>query len=335
MISINTASVNKRKILLLDDEERVLIALRAVLRHQYSVTIVTEGVDALEKLRQDDFHVFVSDQRMPNMTGVEVLRQAREIAPATTRLLLTGYSDLAAIVGSVNESEVFRFINKPWDNNELLALINQAADIAEDAKHVFKANPALLESTSPAEDTGIESASPDVFAARLDDDSGEPVLILDPDRNHVAMVREGLRGTARLLTADSTDDALTLLAENAVGLIIVDISAGPGVIELLKVLKQEYPHVLSIVTTEHQDSTMLIELINQVKIFRYLHKPYRMGLLKQYAQSALTMNARFKAAPVLVKQQAAQQSTGSVSVTASLLSKVKSLGARLKLSFSN
>src|SRR3546814_1053173 len=67
---------------------------------------------------------------MPNMTGVEVLRQAKEIQPQAIRLLLTGYSDLNAIIASINEGEIFRFINKPWINAELRAIVAQAVSAA-------------------------------------------------------------------------------------------------------------------------------------------------------------------------------------------------------------
>ena len=77
------------------------------------------GALALEFVKRFGIHVVVSDQRMPSMTGVELLRQVKELSPNSVRMLLTGYSDLAAIVGSINEGEVFRFVKKPWDNAEM------------------------------------------------------------------------------------------------------------------------------------------------------------------------------------------------------------------------
>ena len=68
---------------------------------------------------------------MPGMTGVEMLRELKKSSPQTVRLLLTGYSDLAALVGSINEGEVFRFVKKPWDNDEIRAMVAEAAAAAE------------------------------------------------------------------------------------------------------------------------------------------------------------------------------------------------------------
>ncbi|MBC7803619.1 MAG: protein kinase, partial [Candidatus Parcubacteria bacterium] len=124
------AAVRRPGVLFVDDEERVLNALSYLFRDTYEVEIANGGAAALERLQSRRFHVLVSDQRMPEMPGVELLRQAKGIAPGTVRLLLTGYSDLAAIVGSVNESEVFRFVSKPWQEEDLRATLAEAVDVA-------------------------------------------------------------------------------------------------------------------------------------------------------------------------------------------------------------
>ena len=122
----------KARILFVDDEERIVNALRSIFRSGYHVFTATNGAEALEFVRRFQPHVVVSDQRMPQMTGVELLRRVKGLAPNTVRMLLTGYSDLAAIVGSINEGEVFRFISKPWDNQEIQKIVAEAAAIAFD-----------------------------------------------------------------------------------------------------------------------------------------------------------------------------------------------------------
>ncbi|MDZ7824784.1 MAG: response regulator [Gammaproteobacteria bacterium] len=101
------------RILFVDDEQRVLAAMRAMFRRDYEVHIANSGAEALEILREHAIDVVVSDQRMPEMTGVEVLKEARQIAPSAMRILLTGYADLAAIEDAINDSEVFRYLMKP------------------------------------------------------------------------------------------------------------------------------------------------------------------------------------------------------------------------------
>ena len=114
------------RLLFVDDESRILLSLKAIFRADYDVTTAEGGPAALEALKKERFDVIVSDQRMPGITGVEVLRAARDAQPQAIRMLLTGYSDLNAIIASINEGEIFRFIPKPWVNGELRETIASA-----------------------------------------------------------------------------------------------------------------------------------------------------------------------------------------------------------------
>src|SRR5215831_14353899 len=121
--------IERPKILLLDDEERILNALSALFRYKYQVFTATDGEKAIAILKQCHVHVVISDQRMPEMTGIEFLRAAKEVSPNTVRILLTGFSDLSAIIDSVNDGEVYRFLNKPWGNQEIQAVVADAVAI--------------------------------------------------------------------------------------------------------------------------------------------------------------------------------------------------------------
>src|SRR4051812_24330630 len=103
-------------ILFVDDEESILNVVSILFRKNYDITVTTDPFKAVELLKTKKFHVIFSDQRMPAMTGIELLRQARGHAPNTIRILLTGYADMDAIVGAINDVEVYRFLEKPWDN---------------------------------------------------------------------------------------------------------------------------------------------------------------------------------------------------------------------------
>ena len=120
----------KPRVLLVDDEERILRSLGLLLRMQYQVFATSDGYEALDILKREKIHVLISDQRMPIMSGSELLRQARDTAPDTIRILLTGYADADAALASVNEGEIFRYITKPWGPMELRDTIAQAAEIA-------------------------------------------------------------------------------------------------------------------------------------------------------------------------------------------------------------
>jgi two-component system NtrC family sensor kinase len=116
-------------LLLVDDDEHVRRALRRVLRRTpCTVLDAPDGPTALDLLAGEPVHVVVSDYRMPGMNGVELLRQVKERYPRIQRVLLTGQADSASIEEAVNQSEIFRFIWKPWDDGHLLLTIQDAVD---------------------------------------------------------------------------------------------------------------------------------------------------------------------------------------------------------------
>ena len=97
---------SRANLLFVDDERRVLNSMRAMFRRQYNIFLANSGEEALEVLESETIDVVVSDQRMPGMTGVEVLKAFKDHAPNAMRILLTGYADQQAIADSINEGEV-------------------------------------------------------------------------------------------------------------------------------------------------------------------------------------------------------------------------------------
>lgn len=118
----------KPPLLVVDDEPDVLTSVRDLFRREYRVIGCASGPEALEVLKSTTVPVIMTDQRMPGMSGVEFLTHARQIQPEATRLLFTGFSDLKAVVDAINEGHVFRYISKPWDPEELQAIVRQAQE---------------------------------------------------------------------------------------------------------------------------------------------------------------------------------------------------------------
>lgn len=126
----------KGKVLFVDDERRVLNSMRGLFRRDYELLLTTDGAEAVRLVAENDIDVLVADQRMPGMSGVEVLGKVRELSPRTIRILLTGYADPEAIEGSINIGEVFRFLSKPCPPavlRETLKLAVEAARAAPEA----------------------------------------------------------------------------------------------------------------------------------------------------------------------------------------------------------
>jgi len=118
-----------RKVLVVDDEPDVLRSVHDLLRIDYEVVTCQQASEALDHLKAaTDVAVILSDERMPGMTGVELLQQARLIRPETTRLLFTAYADIHTVIDAINQGQVFRCITKPWEAAELESVIRQAVE---------------------------------------------------------------------------------------------------------------------------------------------------------------------------------------------------------------
>lgn len=114
-------------ILLVDDEENILAALRRVLRREgYRILTASSGQAGLDALALHKVDVIVSDQRMPGMTGVEFLRQAKELYPDTVRIVLSGYTELHSITDAINEGSIYKYLTKPWEDDLIRANIAEA-----------------------------------------------------------------------------------------------------------------------------------------------------------------------------------------------------------------
>ncbi len=118
---------NKPKILIVDDEQSVLNSLNRTLRHEFDVLLSLSGDSALQLMRENEISVILADQRMPNMTGVEFLQKAHDIQPDTERILITGYSDISAVIEAINLCNIFYYIHKPWEPESLRVIVRRAS----------------------------------------------------------------------------------------------------------------------------------------------------------------------------------------------------------------
>lgn len=116
-------------ILLVDDELNVLKALMRLLHPcQYRILMANSGAEALTILGREPVDLVISDMRMPNMDGAELLARIRDEWPDTVRLLLTGHADMAQTIAAINQGQIYRYIAKPWDDQELLLIVRQALE---------------------------------------------------------------------------------------------------------------------------------------------------------------------------------------------------------------
>jgi response regulator RpfG family c-di-GMP phosphodiesterase len=119
----------RSRILVVDDEEAILETMTYTFEDDYHVLTATSADQALKVLEQDGpVAVVISDQRMPEMTGVEFLSRVFEMDPTTTRIILTGFADMNAIIRAINDGHVYAYITKPWEPADLKQVVRRAVD---------------------------------------------------------------------------------------------------------------------------------------------------------------------------------------------------------------
>jgi len=116
------------RLLAVDDDGGNLVVLEELLMDRYDITCTTSPAEALKLARETEFDMVISDQRMPEITGVELLHQVRELHPNTVRVIISAYSDAKAMLQAINVGEVYRFILKPWDPDEIEATVQQGLE---------------------------------------------------------------------------------------------------------------------------------------------------------------------------------------------------------------
>lgn len=155
--------VEEKTILYIDDEEKNLSSFKAVFRKEYKVYVASSAQEGIEIMESYPINLVITDQRMPNMTGVEFLERIVDRYPDVTRIILTGYSDVEAIIQAINKGQVYRYITKPWRREELKETIDNALEY-----HFLKQeNNTLIESLRKAHnelDRFVYSAAHDLRA---------------------------------------------------------------------------------------------------------------------------------------------------------------------------
>jgi len=261
--------------------------------------------------------VIVSDQRMPGMTGVEVLKAFKEHAPRAMRILLTGYADQNAIAASINEGEVFRYLTKPCPQDVLKATIALAVRAVRGLKpdvdrsaNAVPAGPlapaaALLAADSAAERVadapGAAAPEPQRPARPSIERKDVELLLLSSDPQLTVALDKALEKSHVLHAVEHVEDAVQVLEKHAIGVLITDIAINAGEVqELTNQLKQHVPELVTIVASDHSDAHRLIDLINGGQVFRFLLKPIKAKQTSIWIESAVGKHVELVRNPQLL-----------------------------------
>lgn len=171
------------KVLLVDDEPHIIKALKHVLHNEpYEIMSAATAREAMALLKTEAIDVVVSDENMPDMTGAEFLAEARREYPETVGILLTGQPSLEVISRAVNQGEIFRFLTKPWEEDELISTIAQAL---RHRKHLCREKAAMKKAREQSEAIRkLESEVPGISRITKDAD-GTIIVDADEDLNEI------------------------------------------------------------------------------------------------------------------------------------------------------
>jgi DNA-binding NtrC family response regulator len=275
-------SIPKSKLLFVDDEPQILETLKLVFRG-WNITTTTSAKEALKLLQTQTFNVIVSDQRMPEMTGVEFLKETKALSPKSIRILLTGYSELDNVIESINSGEVYRFITKPWDNNKLKETIETACKIAE-------LDTDLKEEVEKAKGKKEKTVS----------DGDVELLFIDKLDSHLQGYKSLFESAYTCHTAKTIEEAYTLLADNkAIGVVACDstLASSKGTI-FLTAIRRMYPDLVTIFMSDSKDVQEAIRLINDGQIFRYLVKPFPRDVFRETIEDAVAKHKAYQDNPL-------------------------------------
>jgi DNA-binding NtrC family response regulator len=320
------------RLLFVDDEQRVLNSMRIMFRRQFDLFLASHGAEALDIVRDKDIDVIVADHRMPKMTGVEVLSKVRALSPRTVRILLTGYADLDAVEGSINDSEVFRFLTKPCAPQQLRETIELAAKLARETPAPIATEPLspadtveiILQSDTVTEVTpGAAPTEPTSSTVVLEQPrfaatpaavqsaatrppklaTGLGVVVFSMDAEVIDVVQKAVRGRLPVYTAGNIVQVVKYLTEQRPGVLVTDVSEDKATIQSMTArLKEHLPQLVTIAVSQHRDVLDMVWLINHGQIFRFLRKPLSAGRTAISLQAALQHHRLLLKNPELAKR---------------------------------
>ncbi len=154
---------NEGTILFIDDEANNLSSFKAAFRRKWRTLTTTSSSEAYELLDANEVSIVVADQRMPEVTGSEFLSEVRKRYPHTIRILLTGYADINAVIDAINQGEIYRYFQKPWNEELLTEAFTHCMEVYKGRKEIAEKNEALMKSYNELE-SFVYSASHDLRA---------------------------------------------------------------------------------------------------------------------------------------------------------------------------
>jgi response regulator RpfG family c-di-GMP phosphodiesterase len=138
-------------VLYIDDEPHNLTAFKAAFRRDYNIYLAESAEEGRQILDTHDIHVILSDQRMPVMTGIEFFQSILNMHPEPIRILITGYTDVNAVIDAINLGQVYKYLTKPWNENDIRIFIDKAFEVFRLRKENAELTSKLLDANKKLE----------------------------------------------------------------------------------------------------------------------------------------------------------------------------------------
>ncbi len=285
----------RTQILLLHSEQGALDKLSAGFSDRYTIHCATTGSEALNTLGEVPIHVIVSAQKLPGMTGLEALREARKRSPETIGILLAG-SDNDGLEALVGEKEVFQIVRDEVTPESLRELVENATQQARLVAISESANDQSADADDDSEHIVMETS--ETGATLITDGTGQrlalrgtpgspsgtagsalvDVLVLTKDEQFLRSLKESARGMHTVYAATTLAQADETIRKWNVGVVVIDAAMiGPNVEKLTLHLRQAQSRLVAIVAGRRDDGDMLMDLINRGNVYRFLLKPVSPG----------------------------------------------------------
>lgn len=292
--------MQKPKIAFIDDEPRILRSLKMHFRQSHDVFITTDATELMEYVNTHKVQVVISDQRMPDKQGTEVLSDIKAASPNTIRILLTGYADLNAVMDSVNEGEIYRYITKPWQNDELKKIVNKATEIAQQTQEITQ-NTIENKATHNRMNSGAAG--------------NRNILVLDDDESIYQQIKSHFKSAYTVSRASNLEQAATLLQKKRFGVTITDSTLNQeDITPIVYALKNIQPDLMVLMLTEFKDAHMVIELINKGQVYRCLPRPTNFSIMSISLDRAFDYHERLVQQPVLATRHHVEEVTESAAL---------------------
>lgn len=202
--------MSRHNLLLVDDEKDILRTLTLTFEGEYSVFTARSGLEALEILEKQDISLIICDQRMPEMTGVELLQKAITINPNAIRIILTGYTDTAALIEAINKGHIYQYVTKPWDRQDFKVIVKRALESYD----LVIENQRLLKELQAANDRLHDENTLIRKTLKSDLESGD-IIGQSPAMRHVFdLVSKVIDTSVAVLLTGETGTGKTLLARH-------------------------------------------------------------------------------------------------------------------------